>query len=313
MEAKAREMFPGAPEKAKATIDELRQRATAWDKSESEFITQNKNAVGQLVMAGKSVKEITTSSAFLALPGGEQQQVRDALTDRSYVLGQRSRTLQIQAEEDLARKNAPAFFEYSDPRKLQNMTRAEVESLWTKIGINNTNSLLQKWDSLQNKVEGSNIIGTEDLIKGSAIKLGILPATGKPNNDQALAFINYQRAVAEKVNSFEATELLGRKQASPDQVRRIVQQMEIDKVYVEGFFSNKQKSTFTITPQEMPKAYVNVLEGGKSVEVPVSLVPPGQRKAIMDALKVAGEPVNEQTIVQWWVDHGRKPDPTPKK
>lgn len=311
MEAKAREMFPGAPEKAKATIDELRSRATAWDKSESEFITSNKNAVGQLVMSGKSVKQIMTSSAFLALPGGEQQQVRDALTDRAYVLGQRSRTLQAQAEEDLARKNAPAFFEYSDPRKLQNMTRAEVESLWTKIGIANTSALLQKWDSLQNKVEGSNIIGTEDLIKGSATKLGILPATGKPNSNQALGFINYQRAVADKVNTFEATELQGRRKASPEEVRRIVQQMELDQVYVDQIGPDKKKSTYSLTPQEMINAYVGVMENGKPVDVAISMVPPGQRKAIMDALKVAGEAVNEQNIVQWWVDHGRQQDPKP--
>lgn len=302
MEAKAREMFASSPEKAKATIDELRQRATAWDKSEAEFIISNKNAVGQLVMAGKSTKEILLSPAFRALPGGEQQQVRDALNDRAYVLGQRGRTLQAQAEEDLARKNAPAFFELSDPRKLQTMTRQEVESQWTRIGIANTNSLLTKWDSLQNKAEGATIIGNEDMIKGSAKKLGIIPATGKPNDSQSLAYIDYERAVAQKVKAFETTELQGRRQATPDERLKIVQQMELDKVYTNNFGPDKQKSTFTLTPQEMVNAYVKVGDE----EIQLSQIPATQRALIIQALRTAGRPVNEQNIADYWVRGGKR-------
>lgn len=302
MEAAARQKFANEPEKAKSTIEELRQRATAWDKSEAEFITSNKNAVGQLVMSGKSMKEVMLSQAFLALPGAEQQQVRDQLTDRAFAMNQRSRTLRLQAEEDQARKNAPAFFELSDPRKLQTMTRAEVESQWTKIGIANTNSLLTKWDALQGKVEGATILQTDDLIKGSATKMGILPSTGKPNGDQALGFFNYQRTIAEKVTAFEAADLQGRRKASPEEVRRIVQQVELDKVYTDNFGPDKQKPVAQLTPDQMVNAYVKV---GQE-EIQLSQIPSTQRALIIQALRTAGKPVNEQNIADYWVRGGKK-------
>lgn len=316
MEEKARELFPNDPEKVNATLAEIKTRAAAWDKSESEFTTAGVNAVGQLLMSGKSTAEILTSKAFQDLPGAKQNEIRDALNDRSYTLqqrgyaaedraytlDQRARTRRIQAEEDLARRNAPLVLEYSDPRRLQMMTRDEVAALWTRIGLGNASSLVQKWDSLQGKSEGASIISTDDLLKGSATKLGILPTTGRPNNDQALGYINYQRAVADRVAVFEATELGGRRKASQEEVRRIVQSIEMDKVFTSSFGTDKEKARVVLTPQEEVNAYVRV----GNEEIQISQISAQQRALIAQALRQAGKPLTEQNYAEYWVRGGKK-------
>lgn len=317
MEAKAREMFPNDPMKAKATIDELRSRSSAFDKSESEFITSNVNAVGQLLVAGKSKKDIQLSPAFMQLPGAKQHEVLEAIdnheytlqqrgyaaVDRAYMLGQRARTQRLQAEEDLERKNAPYLFALSDPRRLATMTREEVASTWTKVGIGNTNSLLQKWDALQNKGQGAAIMSNDDAIKGSAVRLGILPATGKPNDDQALGFINYQSVIAERVRAFETTELQGRRDATPEEVRKIVQQVEIDRVYKpRTLLPDKQVPLVNVKPEDLKDIYVKV----DNEEIHIASIPMEQRVLIIQALRAANLPINEQSIATYWVRGGKK-------
>lgn len=144
MEQEARAMFKDEPAKSKAVIDELRSRKAAFDSSQSEFVADNVNKVGQMVLAGKSLATIKSSPAFQALPGDKQQQINDHILDRSY-------TLSTRGEAERAKSNFAQYLQYTDPNKLVGMKRSEVEALWPTLGREHTATLVQRWDTLQNK------------------------------------------------------------------------------------------------------------------------------------------------------------------
>lgn len=144
MEVKAREMFPNDPAKSKATIEEIRSRKQAFDASQSEFVADNVNQVGKMVLAGRGLAAIQASPAFQALPGDKQEQIATHVITRA-------NTLTAQAEAANARKNFAQYLEYTDPNKLVTMSRKEVEALWPTLGREHTATLVSRWDSLQNK------------------------------------------------------------------------------------------------------------------------------------------------------------------
>jgi hypothetical protein len=137
MEQAAKEKFSDSPTKYKATVEELRSRKSAFDASQSEFVSSNADAVGKLVVAGKTLAQIQASPAFNALPGKEQAQIYEHLT--------------IKDEQTKARNNFANYLDYSDPTKLASMTRQQVSALWPTIGMEHTQTLVNKWDQLQNK------------------------------------------------------------------------------------------------------------------------------------------------------------------
>lgn len=144
MEQKAREMFPDDPAKSKATIEEIRSRTQSFNASQSEFVADNVNQVGKMVLSGRSLVQIKASPAFQALPGDKQEQIANHILDRSYTLSQRG-------EAERARANFAQYLEYTDPSKLVGMTRKQVEALWPTLGREHTATLVSRWDSLQNK------------------------------------------------------------------------------------------------------------------------------------------------------------------
>ena len=144
METRAREMFANEPAKSKAVIEEIRSRKQAFDASQSEFIADNVNQVGKMILSGQGLNKIKASPAFLALPGDKQEQIANHVLDRSYTLSQRG-------EAERARANFAAYLDYTNPEKLAGMSRKEVEALWPTLGREQTATLVSRWDSLQNK------------------------------------------------------------------------------------------------------------------------------------------------------------------
>ena len=151
MEAAARERYAGDPAKSKATIAELRERASAFNASEKERAAGNVNAVMLAYSHGASLAKLTAMPQFLALPGEQQNQIRQHVSDRQHMLWARSIEDQNRAEAQMAKRAFPAFLQYSDPAVLGSMSRAQVAALQPVLGNDLTNHLAQKWDGLQKR------------------------------------------------------------------------------------------------------------------------------------------------------------------
>jgi len=146
------------------------------------------------------------------------------------------------------------------------------------------------------------VITTANRVKKAAIDAGLLPATGKANDNEVKAFAQFERLVDDRVRQFEATDLQGKRKANSAELQQIVDGTLMDKVFVSrtGWF-DREVIAGVAAPEDLTRAYVNV--GGQ--EVRVAQIPANQRAVIASKLQSRGLPVTEQRIAELWVAAGR--------
>lgn len=148
------------------------------------------------------------------------------------------------------------------------------------------------------------IMSTSDMVKDSAVRLGVLPATGKANDTQAKGFNDFQLAIDAKVAAYENGELGGKRKASQQELKKILQEVEMDKVYKSrtGWFDKADVPVASMKPEDLQHAYVKVGDE----EISLAAIPANQRALIIPALRSAGKPITEQNIANYWVRGGKK-------
>lgn len=146
------------------------------------------------------------------------------------------------------------------------------------------------------------VITTANRVKKAAIDAGLLPATGKANDNEVKAFAQFERLVDDRVRQLEATDLQGKRKANSAELQQIIDGTLMDKVFVSrtGWF-DREVIAGLAAPEDLTRAYVNV--GGQ--EVRVAQIPANQRAVIASKLQGRGLPVTEQRIAELWVAAGR--------
>ena len=146
------------------------------------------------------------------------------------------------------------------------------------------------------------VITTANRVKKAAIDAGLLPATGKANDNEVKTFAQFERLVDDRVRQFEATDLQGKRKANSAELQQIIDGTLMDKVFVSrtGWF-DREVIAGLAAPEDLTRAYVNV--GGQ--EVRVAQIPANQRAVIASKLQSRGLPVTEQRIAELWVAAGR--------
>ena len=146
------------------------------------------------------------------------------------------------------------------------------------------------------------VITTANRVKKAAIDAGLLPATGKANDNEVKAFAQFERLVDDRVRQFEATDLQGKRKANSAELQQIIDGTLMDKVFVSRTgWIDREVIAGLAAPEDLTRAYVNV--GGQ--EVRVAQIPANQRAAIASKLQSRGLPVTEQRIAELWVAAGR--------
>lgn len=197
---------------------------------------------------------------------------------------------------------------------LKTMTPTQI---YNKFSMKLDESHLEKLYAINAAQNGSkdeqhlSIFSNQEMVKNSAISLGILPTKGDGDETQKANFWKFQSAVDAKISAFEATDLGGKRKASQQELKKILQEVEMDKVYKPEWGRDPQKSVMAMKPDDLKDAYVVVTDINKQtrrseqIEVPIVAVPPDVRSAIVSKLQKRKMPVTEQSIVQLWVSGGR--------
>ena len=146
------------------------------------------------------------------------------------------------------------------------------------------------------------VITTANRVKKAAVDAGLLPATGKANDNEVKAFAQFERLVDDRVRQFEATDLQGKRKANSAELQQIIDGTLMDKVFVSRTgWIDREVIAGLAAPEDLTRAYVNV--GGQ--EVRVAQIPANQRAVIASKLQGRGLPVTEQRIAELWVAAGR--------
>jgi hypothetical protein len=214
METQARERFKNDSTRAKAAIDGLRQRTTAFDRSQKEFNFGNKNTVFGLLDKGQTMNQVMRSDAWQALPETEQRAIRlelqreaAALESQAAARAQRaaanaSRELTLlQTNERLAfMRNGDRYLSVSDPEKLARMSRAEVQAMRTDFGMTATEHLLNKWDTLQKPGKIAEARIDKQDFEQVAQDLGLRPFDPKKSEQERAALGSLQFRVEQLID-----------------------------------------------------------------------------------------------------------------
>jgi len=146
------------------------------------------------------------------------------------------------------------------------------------------------------------IITTANRVKQGAINAGILPADGKPDEDESKAFAQFSQLVDDRVRQFERVDLEGKRKANSEELQRIIDHVLIDKAFVPRtlWFDHEQPIAL-MAPEDLARAYVTV----NGEDVPLSSIPTDQRVLIASKLQARGRPVTEQAVAELWVRAGK--------
>lgn len=146
------------------------------------------------------------------------------------------------------------------------------------------------------------ILTTDNRMKQAAIQAGILPAEGKPDEDQAKQFAQFQTTIDQRVRQFERIDLQGKRKATSEELQRIIDSTLLDKAFVPRMlWKDSAKPVALMTPEDQARAYVTV----NGEDVPVTSIPVSQRALITSKLQARGLPVTEQAIAELWVRAGK--------
>jgi hypothetical protein len=194
----------------------------------------------------------------------------------------------------------------TNQQELKSMTPTDI---YNKYRLKLDDAHLDRLYAMNAALNGSkdeqhlSIMSTSEMVKDSAVRMGVLPASGKPGDSQSKAFNEFQNQIDAKVAAFETTTLQGKRKASQEELKKILQEVEMDKVYQRRtFMPDKQVPLITVPANEMGSAYVKI---GPD-EVPLAAIPAGQRALIIPALRRAGKPITEENIADFWVRGGKK-------
>lgn len=158
MEAEIRSKHQGEPKLRDAALASLKQRAAAFNAQQAEVNAQGINAVFGLIDGGMPMSQVKRSPAWLSLPEVKRHEISksieaEAASRASRMASDASRSLSNMQRQDrlMLINNGGDYLRDSDPDRLANMTRPQVEAMRTKYGFEGTQQLLSRWDTVQNK------------------------------------------------------------------------------------------------------------------------------------------------------------------
>ena len=149
MEQAMREQLKDNPDALKKGIDGLRQRAQALNAQQTEMKAQNVAGVWKLIDSGTPMRNVQRSDAWLSLTDTERHTLRKQLESESTARASHELTIMQRNERLNFMRNGDKFLTATDPDVLSKMSRAQVEAMRGDFGMEATQHLLAKWDTLQ--------------------------------------------------------------------------------------------------------------------------------------------------------------------
>lgn len=264
LEKAAREAFKGDPVKAKATIGELRERAAAFNASQSEYHAASTTAVYKMIDQGVPMNRVRMSPAWQQLPGDQQHRIMLSLEQEAAARESRDAAREARQERQLLLHNGAAYLRYGDPEVLAGMSRTQVEALRPTFGLEGTQHLLQRWDGLQKadgKIEAKMDKQDFDHVADS---LGLKPFAAKSEDDK--------RKLGEL--QYRVENLIGMAQSSKkapltrEEKMELMRQELVRTVNVPTWFgaSSDTVPVIQLTPDQAAKVAVPAADRAKIVE-----------------------------------------------
>lgn len=261
------------PERLEKTLQQIRNTFALKQQAQREAEQGASDDAWQMVGQGRRVPEATLQR----MNGRERVQLQDYLRERAK-----------QAASGTAVKTDWAT--YIDAReRLAAGQNVDLRPLTTKIAPAQMEQLLDIKTKATTPGKQDSLLTDEQRINQALVALGI-----DKKNDPASA-----AALAQEVDRRVRVESAARggKDLTADEKQKLIDSVVMDRVYVDEWGRDPEKSVAMLTPEEMKDAYVRV--NGKNIKV--STVPMSDRQNIIAALRAVGQVPTEQAIVNLYL------------
>lgn len=286
MEKEMRAKLKDSPEALSLGLSGLRQRAQAFNAQQAESNAQGINGVYGLLDQGVPLARITKSDTWLSLPDKSRHEILKALESEAAVREQRAAAAESRSFTRLQReqqatllRNADAYLDYTDPQKLGTMTRAQVAALRPMFGMEATQHLLTRFDSIGRRDGQQEARIDNDTFNQVAQDMGLDPF--KPRKSE------------------EERAQLGALKYRIERLIDTAQQAKKDKLTVsekETLVREEMSRQVTVDPGLFSSTHRVPVIGLSPAQAATVVVPKGERAKIVDALKAmyARDPENPE-------------------
>lgn len=155
MEEAIRAKYPNDAERRKAAMGALRERASAFNASQSEANASAVNTVMGVYNDTRSLAKMKQSPAWSAMPATKQAEVENHITNmqlatlqRANAADARADSAEARAQRKLQRDGFGAYMAYGNVETLSAMSENQVQALLPVLGNELTNHLMEKKRSL---------------------------------------------------------------------------------------------------------------------------------------------------------------------
>lgn len=179
----------------------------------------------------------------------------------------------------------------------------EYRPYFSDSDLRNADQMIQAAKGLragQANAEGLQLMTTNELLKGTAIELGILPETGSPKKEQIARYQAFAANVQLQINEWQAT---NGKKASADVLRDLLDKEKLNIVRYDEWWTDTDHPYASLTPEQQKISYVPVGDE----EVRLSAIPDDYRADATRRIKAKGLRATEGMIAAMWAaDHPRQ-------
>lgn len=284
MEKALRENLKDNPDAMALGLSALRQRAQAFNAQQAEINAQSVNSIYAQLDQGVPMSRVARSDAWLAMPDKTRHEIVKSLEAEAAVREQRAAAAESRAftrsqrEQQMSLlRNADTYLEHTDPQKLAGMSREQVAALRPKFGMEATQHLLNRWDSI-GKAGGKQAATIDtDTFNQVAEELGLEPFKAKKTEGERTQLGALKYRIERLIDTAQQAKQGPLTAAEKETLVReeMARQVTVDP----GMFSrNRQVPVIALT-------------GDQVADV---VIPPTDRKQIVDALRqmYAKEPGN---------------------
>lgn len=218
MEQALHDKFKDDPDALKRAVSDLRSKAQGFNAQQAELKAGNISAVWQLIDAGTGLSAVQRSDAWLAMDGADRHKIREALEAEAATRESRAAAAANRRAADASRqlsqmqvaermeymRNGDKYLTATDPEVLKSMSRAQVEALRSDFGMEPTQHLLQKWDTLQKPGKLVEAKIDKDDFNQIADEMGLHPFKATRSEDDKRALGTLQFRVEQLIDSEQA-------------------------------------------------------------------------------------------------------------
>jgi hypothetical protein len=273
MKKEAEKLYADRPVLLKEIKNQLDEKKSGFDASQSEVNASGTNAAMAIFMKTKDPTKVMASPVFNSLPASVQFEMQTHMENYKWV--QEGRTLEEKQrrERQIEYDSGADYLTYSDPDNLRNMTRNQVEALLPKLGFNRTNHLVGKWEQLQNKDYLLTSSMDQTQFKDIAAEYGYNPYKSNMSDNEKKKLGDLKAGIDLAI---EAEAKRTHQPVSKERKAEIMHDALTNQAKVESghwYSSNKSKPLVTMSEEDI-----------KNIDKSSIVVPQTDRQKIIDAL-----------------------------